>query len=581
MRSPGPQLAHTGSNCHDSDVVAGSGKRKVAVALSTVAVLISLSLWIGGPETIGGTARHVPKQVCVAIGLALWLGGWLLELRLRRRLGAITPLLVGVALAAAVVEVGPAVGRSLSGRSPHTWNFYHYYMGAKYFREIGYRDLYLAHLKADEDWLRQRPPSMDGELDFASVGRVRSMETYRPVPRDLAVAGYEPVAFSPERWEAFGRDLRSLHPHLDQGRWRRVLMDMGFNPAPPWTLAGTPLAHLMRPTGWGRAVLTNLDLIFYALALWALITVWGARTTAVLCLWLIAAPFNTEALGTRLVGKFLGYEWLSLSLIAVALFRGGRYRWAGAALSWAAMTRVFPGFLVFPILARMGADLVRGGPAALRSAHKGFVGAFCLCCGLLFAGSHLTGRGLQTWPDWIRSMSVHSSFHPYTSHARIGVGRLAAHQPDSQGFWSSREGSPTEQRAATPAWRRHLIAVPGLLLLLAAVRRRNDLDAMLLMLFAIFLMLTLSRYYASIWALLFLLGTHDAREPSAWPGVVAGAGLLTLILLYGVLPTPAARYLLLNYMALALFAGLCVAYLVKDTRRTARPPGWPLDPEPR
>ena len=125
----------------------------------------------------------------------------------------------------------------------------------------------------------------------------------------------------------------------------------------------------------------DFDIIIGLLGFWALV------------LFVVTVGFNRS----RLVGGFLAYDWLASVLIGMALWRRGWTATGGAVLSWGAMTRVFPGFLVFPAMALVGWQLWKR--ASLRRPAIRFLTAFTAACAVWFALSHTTGRGLNTWPS--------------------------------------------------------------------------------------------------------------------------------------------------------------------------------------
>jgi hypothetical protein len=324
--------------------------------------------------------------------------------------------------------------------------------------------------------------------------------------------------------------------------------------------------------------------------LWA----FGIRTTSAMLIWLHTIQFN-EA---RWTGGFFQYDWLDSCLLALAFHRKGWYGTSGVALSWGAMTRVFPGFLVFPIFVKLGWNILRGedhrddpdavpwlpsgmgqGPIhrLIRRAPRrrwAFATAFTAACAILFVASHGTGQGVDTWPTWVEKIGRHSGTHAVTSTQRVGLQRLALHQPREGRFWSRVPGKRSELLDAT-ADKRRVIQLVGLMLLLPALIRRRDEDSLILMMFFTFLLVTLSRYYCSVWAMLFVLGLGSREGPIRLPAVFAGSVLLFMAAAFYAPPDNGAQYFLVNYEAYGMFAILCLGYLIGDVKalkdRSARP----------
>ncbi len=531
-----------------------------------VAVAIPLS-----PNVISGKTADVGKCICTGIGLFVWILAYIIERRGQIQKPVFTAVLLGLALAAFNFENGRDLQRALAGERVQTWNVYHYYMGSKYFPELGYHYLYAAHIAADNEWIASRPDKKKGKRDYSMITRSRSMKTYDLMARDDLAATFDRSVFTDERWDEFGKDLRLMRPLYPKKKWRKVVQDLGYNPAPPWTIVGRTVTEVVTIEGRGWWFLKNSDLPFFLAAALAMWWAFGLRRTAAAILFVSAFPVNNGFFA----GAFLRYEWLNLAIISVALYHKGWFRSSGVALSWAAMTRVFPGFLVFPILFKLAVCLVRRGPAAERQRYLRFTAAFCAACTVLFIGSHFTGRGTHTWLEWKEDLTLHSKMHPVTSSKRVGVPRLALHNPTKHRFWALERGSRPAQ-LENSANRKHIIQAAGFVLLLLALFRRRDLDGMLMMLMGVFLLVTISRYYASIWMILFFLGARKPRDAIPWSALWAGSMLLLIVTTYYAAGTTSANYLLLNYNAALMFVVLCLGFLIetwREYRRSRRVPG--------
>jgi hypothetical protein len=542
----------------------------VAIAIA-VATAYLCTILIIAPDALEKRVFGYWSPSVASISLAVWIAAAIWERRVGRRLAAFTAIIAGMALSAALLNNGSTVYRALSGDYLRSWNVYHYYVGAKYFRELGYTDLYAATLEADDERLRVKHRATPEEWarlamtsDFADIEETRSMLTYARIPREEAVAGFDRDRFSESRWIQLGRDTRSLRPHLDSKAWKGVLTDLGFNPSPAWTVVGTPIANLVpidRPASW---IVANSDLplllLMFGFVWWA----FGPRAAFMALLWMNAIHFNRA----RFAGGFLQYDWLVSMVIGFALYHKGRGVAAGAVYSWGLMTRAFPAFLVIPIAAKLVIGLVR--ERRLDPHKTRFFAALLLCCGLIFGLSHLTGRGLASWPEWVDKIGRHGHLHPVMDPQRIGVGRLVLHEPDDEDPWGEAAGV-REERLEVGQTLKWVIQGLGLLLLAAALIKRRDEDAMVLMLFAVFLVLTLSRYYASSWILLFMLEARPVGAGRNHLGAVLAGGFLLLMgAVFYVADTRAGRYFLVNYEALGMFVALCAVFIEAALRARSK-----------
>ncbi len=487
-------------------------------------------------------------------GLVLWIACFVVERRLGRRVPACTAILGGLAIAAVVIHNTQPMGRALAGTHLRTWNVYHYHIGSKYFPEVGYRDLYAATLAADDDW---RASGGTGP-GFSHITHTRDMTTYEIVTRRQAVAGFDRSAFSEERFAELGRDTRALRPRLSAKMWEKVFKDWGYNPAPPWTVFGRPLASLIPPDSPALWLIANSDMPLFALMFGFLWWAFGLRSALAVTLWVNVIHFNRG----RFAGGFWQYDWLASMVISLCLYRRGRGAAAGAVLSWGAMTRVFPGLMALPVAALAAVDLARGeGP--LRSRVEGrrarFLLSLALGCAVLAGAACFTGRGPRIWVEWADNILRHADAVQLDPQ-QVGAGRLAQHDPSAGGVLAGHHrGTPAERLAAGRGMKLALRVLCGLLLL-AALWRRRDEDAMILMLFAAFLVVTVTRYYGTAWALLLLLGARERTGGMPWPALIAGAGLLLMAALFYVPGGHWARYTMANWLALATFAGVCLYY---------------------
>jgi hypothetical protein len=511
-----------------------------------------------------------------AATLALWLVSLWFERKRDAEIKWFTFAFVALMATVVLTHHGDRIGKALTGERIHVWNQYHYYVGSKYFGEVGYFDLYAATLAADDAFVAAGGDPAEG---FGHIRKTRDMHTYKVRPREEIAAEYDASAFTPERLAELGEDSRWIRARTPDEKSRRMLKDLGYNPAPPWTLLGTPMTNLVDLGGPLYATITASDLFVHVLVFGVLLWAFGLRTAAVATIWMHLIPIN---LG-RMTGAFFTYDWLGAAVLGWALYHKDRPKLGAVALSWAAMTRVFPGLIAIPIVVRAGWDLVRrdreapaeGSPeAAALHKRRSFAVAFCVACAVLFGASHFTGRGLDTWPEWTDKIVRHSSTHAWTSSERVGLGKLVQHQPDRGRFWTTKRKGGPEFKAKAQR-RKRVAQLLGLALLVAAIWKRSDAEAMVAMLFASWLMTTSSRYYASIWVLLFALPRRSLA--GAW----SGAALLAMLATFHLLERKTGQYLLLNYEAAILFVGLCACYLLASWReRRAADPDGATPPDP-
>ncbi len=459
-----------------------------------------------------------------------------------------------LALTAAWHAAGHDLVRFATTPRIRVWNVFHYYLGAEYFGEVGYLDLYdaalLADQEADDYWRR--------------VHRVRDQSTYLFEPRDSALGELARTHFTPQRWRQFQQDLAALQPQRSAKKWRSIFIDRGYNASPFWSAVIAPLTHILpaRRPGALKA-LCSLDLLILG-AIFILI----ARTFGATRGWLALLLFALSPVDRgRIVGGFLQYDWLLALTISVCALRQRKSAWAAASLAYATLERVFPllfaGSLLLPAIVRW----VRSG--RLRRDHLRF--------GLLYATFMLVGlgigcltpRGPAAWPDFFGNILHHGEHHTF-GEQRVGLKHLMTHRITS----SELEDNSTERRERFAEQETLYRLLAALLLLgwFAAVHRRYGVEAFLLGLVPFFALLVSSRYYWSCLLLVPLvargtkLGRRSARAGTA---VLVGFGLIYLSVLTLELPRY-GQYLLFDLFLLVGFTAWIALLIRRELRYRTR-----------
>jgi hypothetical protein len=97
----------------------------------------------------------------------------------------------------------------------HPSETYHYYIGSKYFPELGYTRLYHCTTVADAEV---------GSPEWAANRYIRNLETNSLESGQSALADPEACKrhFSPERWRSFRRDVNEFRKRSDEVYWLRM-----------------------------------------------------------------------------------------------------------------------------------------------------------------------------------------------------------------------------------------------------------------------------------------------------------------------------------------------------------------------
>lgn len=397
------------------------------------------------------------------------------------------------------------------GSFVHGWDTFHYYIGAKYFRELGYERLYdcVAVADAAEPALR---PAVEGR----KLRNLRS-NVLESTAGILADPGRCTDRFTAARWAEFRHDVAWFRERESADRWAAISSDHGYNATPVWNVAGSLLANLAPASDRQILLLCLLDPLYFLAMVAALVWAFG-RPGAAVALLVLATSFPARFYWTG--GAFLRWDWLCFTVLAVCCLRRGRPFAAGAALGYAALLRVFPGLLaVGPALvvllvlveaarsarggARWRAVAAAFGAPRLAAERRFFAGAL-LAGALLVPASLAVGGGIDAYRGFVANTRKHQAT-PLTNN--MGLRTVVTYRPSEIGRHLHAEGANDPwgrwKVARLAAWKSSRWAAAGLaataLLLVARGARRSREPWIALALSAAwipFVVETTSYYYA-------------------------------------------------------------------------------------
>lgn len=405
------------------------------------------------------------------------------------------------------------------GRFLHVWDTYHYYVGAKYFPEMGHLRLYACSALADAE---------SGLRRDVEARTMTDLHTNLQVPAAGILEHPEECKahFSEARWRSFGHDVGWFRERMPREAWYRSQRDHGYNATPVWHLLGYALSN----TGDASALqIYALVLIDCALLLGMFALLWRCFS------WRVAA-IAAIALGTYFParwgwngGALLRYDWLFWMVAGLCALRRDRPMLGGAALAYSAMLRLFPAALfVGPALAAL--DQLRRTKRIERASLRLFAGAALAVAVAAPAALAVAGDG---GAGFVANTKKHAKT-PLTNH--MGLPTLLSYRP-STSVESLREEVTKDEliprfkeerlaagRALRPVV--YVVALAALLLLWRAAPLAPWQSAALsLILVPIFLELT-CYYYVFVIALAALADRRG--EPGAALDSPVGAALLLL-----------------------------------------------------
>jgi hypothetical protein len=405
----------------------------------------------------------------------------------------------------------------------HVHEFFHYYVNAKYFPELGYTGLYecVATVETQQGRGRELPRHWIRDLTTNEL-RLGSPAISNPA---LCRDRFETA----ERWDEFTHDVTWFMSNMNAAKRADILTDHGYNGTPVWAIAGKLLADT-GPVSRSKVLL--LALIDPVLLLLTLGLVWRAFGWQVLCVAMIWLGTNYPARFNFTGGAFLRQDWLFLAIGAICFARRGRMTAAGFALTWSALLRIFPAIIVLGLVIKAVLGMWRARRLRLDPAHQRFALGALAALILLFPLSLTTGGprspGLSEWIAFANN-SKKLIATPLTNH--VGLPVVVAFEPSNRSvhlspYWLDspwdtwKEG---RRRVFQERYILYVVLVLGFVVLLArAVDRREDWLALVMGIGAIPILTQLTSYYYVV-----LLGCAFL-----WPRhPIAGIGLTLTALL--------------------------------------------------
>jgi hypothetical protein len=449
----------------------------------------------------------------------------------------------------------------------HRTETYHYYIGSKYFRELGYTRLYYCTAVADAEV---------GGPEWVAGRYIRNLGTNSLDYGRSALADPEACKrhFTPERWRGFRRDLNELRKQSTEVYWLRMQQDHGYNATPAWGFFGSLLARTGPASGGRVLALQLVDLLLLAVAWSAVGWTFGWR---LLCVALLFWGTNYPGEFSWVGGSYLRQIELTAVLVALCLLRRGRELAAGFLLGLAVLVRIYPVFLLAgPGLAALAA-MIRERRVFLARVHRRLVLGGLLSVATLVPLSALTSGGLDAWKSFAENSRLHLDTQTLN---RMGLRALLSYD-HAKRMVAAEDRSlehPYEpwQRAreATFARRRPLFValVAGFCLLLAAsVRKQPPWVGVVLGTGLVTVAGNLSNYYSAILVVYALLWR---RHPPVGVALCALSALGCII---------ADRFLFADevYVGISLASlGFVVFATAWVWRGSARENGAPQDAAP-
>ena len=409
------------------------------VALAVVTTLMLCLVGTALQSLASGVAGWAtPAAIgCAVLGVA-WLG-FVFATRRRPswpslvRRGALVTVLLSGALA------WTTFGVFHFGQFVQMHEFFHYFIGSKYFPENRYLRIYRCAVVAEQQ-------------DGFSVTRrrVRNLETNQGGMSDQILArGTDCLdVFSAERWDAFRQDVRLFKQGMKPARWVSNFIDKGYNATPFWTSIGSRLSNwnweaqvpapeleyspaalrnvssesrARRGNRFGEdrrdfkvrlALLSMIDPLLYVAAFALVYWAFGLEACALMALLLgVGGPWDFRYTG----GAFARIPWFFTTVAAVCLVKKGYQAWGGGTLVASAMLRLFPAMLFGGVALTAAVRAVR--QRTITRAHMRLALGALIGLAVLVPVSMSSG-GPRIYAEFMANTERHAST-PLTNHAGV------------------------------------------------------------------------------------------------------------------------------------------------------------------
>lgn len=303
------------------------------------------------------------------------------------------------------------LGEFRGGHFIHYGEMFHYYCGSKYFKEVGYFELYNAVIAADAE--------QDNAL--ARLPFYTDLRTYHNASRQAALLDVDRVKglFSRERWNAFKEDV-AFFKEASGSQFPDLLMDHGYNASPVSTFFLGTLTNAAPVTQ--LRLLAALDIVLVALMIALVFRTFGFEMGALFAVYFFVNILNDH---DSISGSLLRYDWLLYIVAAVCLLERARYAWAAFFLTLAAMLRVFPALLFCGIAVAIFQH-VKTTRALDKKSVRFMLTAGVTALALFLLPSVSLGSVLRPWKDFAAKTELHDS-GVYVNH--LGLRAIVLFEP--------------------------------------------------------------------------------------------------------------------------------------------------------
>ncbi len=227
-----------------------------------------------------------------------------------------------------------------------THDYFHYFISAKYFNELGYNRLYICGIAAFQEIENSRidvsPPKIDIVRDLANP---KDFIRYSEIDTESGCK----KNFGEFRWREFTDDIAVfLREDSSANTWQHIFADMGNNPPPPWYTVTHLFADVVPFNVNTLRLISNIDFVILIFVIPLIIYAsFGPLAAAGFLILLFG---NALSHTSWLVGSYGRSLWLLALTLGYCLFARGKFIFASLLFALSCSLRIFPVVFVFSLI---------------------------------------------------------------------------------------------------------------------------------------------------------------------------------------------------------------------------------------
>ncbi len=396
-------------------------------------------------------SRETDAFVIALIGLAVWAAILLTRRIMKRTLRATIERGALLCIVFASAYSWTNWGVFHGSRAVHLWDTFHYYVGSKYFDELGYHLIYKCVAAAEVEDGYEKDVMKRQMRDLSNNDLLQAKDYLADVSECKA-------AFSPERWAALKQDMRLFRSLMGEGWWAKMFKDHGFNGTPIWALFGSRITNYnwqswVPPEGMENSPLNLknqpeavkaqiksrfrqdkidferylnrlalVDASFYAIIFLMIGWAFGLRAMALASLiWASGYPWAYFWTG----GSFMRVTWLFAAVVGVCLLKKTHSVLGGFFVTLSGLLRIFPCALAGGVTLQIVYNAIKKRTCSINH-RKIMFGAILAVALLIPLSAHMSTRGYPVFEEFIGNSLKHTST-PLTNN--MGLPTLISYHP--------------------------------------------------------------------------------------------------------------------------------------------------------